>query len=131
VVVLDETGQHGIGECWPNYENLILESTKLRIGTCVIVDGLINARTKHLNGQTGFISKHPRQNHPNFINKPARPDKPQLIVCVAFHDVSLKERSALLEPRFLMEWQEESLRVVQSLTETAALLSDATHHGTM
>jgi hypothetical protein len=129
VVVLDESRRYGMGECWPNYESVVLESTILRLGTRVVVGGLQNAKIKHLNGQVGVISTHPRQGHPVLIDKPACPSKPQLTVCVALSDQSVKERSVLLEPRFLTAWQEESMKVTKSLSETAALLLSGRSEG--
>jgi hypothetical protein len=120
VVVLDESRRYGIGECWPNYENVVLESTMLRLGTHVLVAGLQSARTKHLNGQVGVISTHPKQGHPVLIDRPAHPNKPQLTICVALHDSPV-----ILEPRFLSEWHEESMNVTRSLSVTAALLMSA------
>lgn len=126
VAVLDESRRYGIGECWPAYEDIALESTCLRLGTRVVISGLQNPRTKHLNDQVGIISKHPRQGHPVFVTKNACPASPQLTVCVAFEDAFIKERSALLEPRFLTNWQDACRRNSLTLADQVALLREAT-----
>lgn len=122
VAVLDERRQFGIGECWPAFHDISLESCSLRLGTHVIVDGMGGSKTKHLNGLTGCIAKHPREGHPSFIRKPSNPDKPQLTVCICFDDASAsKVRSALLEPRFITSFEEVALRKARELEETMAM----------
>ena len=109
VTVLDNgTQTYGVGECWPSFHSMSMESSMLRLGTQVAVTGMSGALTKHLNGLTGVIDKHPREHedptlrHPMFIRKAKCPEKPQLVVCVRFHDPrAAGQSSALLEPRFL------------------------------
>merc|ERR1712226_1408086 len=63
--------------------------------------------TKHLNGLTGVICKHPKEGHPSFIRKPACPEKARLTVCIAFDDSSsARTKSALIEPRFIKSFEE-------------------------
>merc|ERR1719375_1861774 len=89
VVVLDSTQQYGIGECWPMYSDVTLTSDALRIGTHVIISGMVGAKTKRMNGLTGHISAHPNPQegqpaggHPLFIRNSLRDG--QLAVCVVF-----------------------------------------------
>lgn len=124
VVVLDSSRRFGRGECWPGFEDIFPDSELLRLGTRVVIGDMQGTRTRHLNGLTGVISEHPRQGHPVFINKSETHATPQLAVCVVFDDCkSAKQRSALLEPRFLKAFDEVTLQTVQSLGEAVAMLS--------
>jgi len=123
VAVLDEARQVGIGECWPGFHDISLVSSMLRLGTQVVISGMGGARTKHLNGLTGTICEHPREGHPSFVRKPSSPDKPQLTVCISFNDPSASSgRAALVEPRFLISFEDATLRATESLEEAASSL---------
>mmetsp|Transcript_103337 Transcript_103337/g.269165 ORF Transcript_103337/g.269165 Transcript_103337/m.269165 type:complete len:543 (+) Transcript_103337:18-1646(+) len=103
VVVLDEDRRIGIGECWPAMSDIVLESSLLRLGSRVCIDNMQGARTRRLNGLMGTISAHPREGHPVFIQKPGEGHRPKLVVCVTFDNPKVAgERSALVEPRFLL-----------------------------
>lgn len=120
--VLDSERRLGIGECWPYYGQIaMLESSVLRLGSRIVVHGMKGQRTKRLNGFSGEVIRHPREGHPSFIAKPSRPDQPQLTVCVRFDDpVGAGERSALIEPRFLLAEPEYFQRVSDSLEKAIA-----------
>jgi len=125
VVVLDPDRRVGIGECWPNFEDIAaIESRLLRAGTRVTLQKLNGARTRHLNGFSGVVSVHPKQGHPTFITKPSAPDHPQLTVCVKFDDpVAAGERSALLEPRFLLPYEDAMDDMTGHLSRALELLA--------
>jgi len=73
-----------------------------KLGTRVVIEEVQNECTKHLNGQTGVVSKHRRHGHPAFVRKPSSPDTPQLVLCIAFDNPEVAgKRSMLLAPRFL------------------------------
>lgn len=96
----------------------------LSLGTRVVINDMHSARTKHFNGLTGVVSAHPRQGHPAFIRKPSCPDTPQLVVCIVFDNAAAaRERSALLEPRFLKPFDEAADEITQSLGATIALVA--------
>jgi hypothetical protein len=97
VVVLDSTCSQGVGECWPDFADVAVESKALRIGRRVVVEGMRGNRFKHLNGLTGTISRHPREGHPTFVKKSAR-----LTVCVVFDSPGVSFK--LMEPRFLTSY---------------------------
>lgn len=102
VVVLDETRCFGIGECWPNFDDLEVESRAWRLGTRVVIDGLMGGRTRHLNGLVGTLVAHPREGHPSFLRKQARLDRPVVALSVRLENpVNPREKSVLLEPRYL------------------------------
>jgi len=123
VVVLDEGWRVGVGECWPCFDDFYLESRALRLGARVVVEGLKGARTRRLNGFSGVVSLHPNEGHPTFIRKPSAPDRPQLTVCVSFDDPDAAgERSVLLEPRFLLPYDEAVEAVSKDLSSTLAAL---------
>jgi len=123
VVVLDAEHRTGVGECWPGFADLHTESCTLRLGSRVVVEGMQSAKTRRLNGLTGVISSHPRQGHPTFVRKPSAPDRPQLTVCVVFDDpVAAGERSALLEPRFLVPYSTVAEQATGSLSAVLATL---------
>jgi hypothetical protein len=118
VVVLDDVTQTGVGECWPSFHDMSMESSMLRLGTQVVVTGMSGARTKHLNGLTGVVAEHPREGHPTFIRRPKCPEKPQLTVCIRFTDPSAaNQSSALLEPRFLEPFDDVAIQTARRLSE--------------
>lgn len=94
VVVLDETRSIGLGECWPELKDLVLENSNWRLGNRVSISGLVG-RTRDLNGMHGTIIAHPREGHPTFVSKPSA--RPRLTFCIRFDGSG----TALLEPRFL------------------------------
>jgi len=101
VVVLDEERRVGIGECWPAFCDLTIESQTLRLGTRVVVEGMQGMQTRRLNGLIGVVSSHPREGHPVFIRK-SDAEHPKLVVCILFDSAQAAgRRSALIEPRFL------------------------------
>lgn len=103
VIVLDETHRFGVGECWPCFEDVRIESCSWRLGSHVRIEGLQGIKTRRLNGFGGVISSHPREGHPTFIHKPAAPDRPQFTLCIRLDDpAAAGEKSVLLEPRFLV-----------------------------
>eukprot|EP00930_Biecheleria_cincta_P033139 TRINITY_DN22952_c0_g1_i1.p1 TRINITY_DN22952_c0_g1~~TRINITY_DN22952_c0_g1_i1.p1 ORF type:complete len:304 (-),score=66.24 TRINITY_DN22952_c0_g1_i1:506-1417(-) len=104
VVVLDESRRYGLGECWPGFEDLIIECRHWRLNSRVCISGLQSSKTNKLNGFCGTICVHKREGHPTLIRKPSMPDKPQLMVCVRLDDPELAgQRVVLLEPCFLQE----------------------------
>jgi len=119
VIVLDETGRYGVGECWPNFVDCVPKSRSLRLGERVVIDGLQGPKTRRLNGHAGFICKHPREGHPTFIRTKASPDSPQLTVCVRLDDPPVaSDKSVLMEPRFLVPYE-------HFLAHAASRLEDA------
>jgi len=123
VIVLDEDRRFGVGECWPNFEDVLVDSCTLRLGTRIVIDGMCGKRTQRFNGHSGTISPHPREGHPVLIRKPSCPDSPQLTVCVLFDNPQeTGEKSALLEPRFLFRYDEAVKRVTKCLGDAVASL---------
>jgi len=113
VVVLDESRRYGVGECWPNFADIQLESEAWHLGSLVVVNGLQRGKSVRLNGLVGTITKHPRNGHPTFIHKPSKPDLAQLTLCVRFQDPEAAgQKSVLLEPKFLTPLQEFSHKAV-------------------
>ena len=108
----------------------------------MIIHGLKNAKLKHLNGLTGLVVAHRSEGHPSFVTKACKAESlvmPMLVVRVQF-DESVRQKSVMLEPRFLVssaELQEEAaehmLRIVKSLSDSAdacgvsCQVIDATH----
>lgn len=124
VTVLDESHRTGIGECWPGFQDLSVTSRAWRLGTHVVICGMQGDRTKHLNGLTGFVSKHPRHDHPTFIRKKSCPNTPQLVLCIVFDNPTVaKERSALLEPRFLKPFDAAAEEMVKCLSDAITNLT--------
>jgi len=122
VAVLDEDRQFGVGECWPGFQDVSIESSTLQLASRVLVAGMTGARTKHLNGLTGVIREHPREGHPIFIRR-SEADNPRLTVCVHFDDpLAAKGRSNLLEPRFLTSFEDAAVREAECLRDVAATL---------
>lgn len=106
VTVLDAFLEAGIGECWPNNSDVSLMSSRLRLGSRVVINGLSSQRTRHLNGVYGTVCKHPRQAHPSFVCKDAVSNvSPRVIVCVRVDARAEGGKTScfLLEPRFLSE----------------------------
>jgi len=125
VAVLDEA-QCGIGECWPGFYDISVTSRAWRLGARVVVKDMLSDRTKHLNGQVGVVSAHPRNGHPSFVRKRSRPDEPQLVLCIVFENPeAARERSALLEPRFLKPFDQcpDELSQLKHLGDMIACLS--------
>merc|ERR1712217_189430 len=119
VVVLDPSGRFGVGESWPSFKDLHVESDKFVLGSRVVVHGMQGARTSRFNDLSGVITSHPREGHPVFIQK--KEDRPLLVVCVLFDDPeSAGQKSALLEPRFLRAFDEAVLEVSKSLRDKLA-----------
>jgi hypothetical protein len=119
--VLDDDCRFGVGQCWPGYGDVIVLSRAFRLGTRIVIDGMKKPR---YNGLTGVIKQHPREGHPVFINKPSLAGKVVFTVCVVFDDPVLAgERSALLEPRFVMLFEDAALRAAQSIGEAVTLLT--------
>jgi len=109
VCVLDESGRCAIGECWPGFGDLELASRTLRLGVRVVIDGCSGARTQLLNGHAGIIVSHSKQGHPCFIRTGRQNDGPQLNVCVRLEQPPTtfqRRRSVLIEPRFLIAFEE-------------------------
>ncbi|CAK0812920.1 unnamed protein product, partial [Prorocentrum cordatum] len=81
VVVLDASERFGVDERYPYFKNIRLVNSAFRLRNRVAVAGLKGARTRHLNGHTGSIERHPTNGHPVFVTvqKPPAPDKTQLI----------------------------------------------------
>lgn len=129
VTVLDSQRRCGIGECWPDFQHVVAESYKLRLGTRVVIHGCSGAQTKHLNGLAGVISAHPKEGHPVFIRKQACPDKPLLSVCILFEDITAaKVKSALLEARFIVPYEEVALQATKQLTDAVDAMSRDVHN---
>jgi hypothetical protein len=124
VAVLDGDMQYGLGECWPCFHDISVRSTMLRLGKQVVITGMSGARTKHLNDLTGTISEHPREGHPSFVRKSKCPECPRLTVCISFNDPdAAKQHSALIEPQFLMPFDDAALQTAQCLQDAVELLS--------
>lgn len=120
VVVLDRSSSQGIGECWPDFVDIDVKSRGLRIGRRVIINGMQGKKTKHLNGMTGTISRHPREGHPTFVKKNEMSGAARLTVCVAFENPGVKR--ALVEPRFLTAYDSAAERETQTLQEVFTVL---------
>jgi len=105
VVVLDESLQCGIGECWPYFKDVLITSTGWRIGNRVTINGLRNKRHAKLNGLTGVVCSHPTHGHPCFVQKASVPDQLRLTICVKLDDCKAAgQKSVLLEPRFFGDY---------------------------
>jgi len=123
VVVLDDSKRIGIGECWPSFKDVCLETCSYRLAQRVVVDGLSGKNTKRLNGCVGSVVEHPREGHPSFIKKPSAPESPILTVCVKFDDASTAgQASMLLEPRFVLPYKDFVDRAVVGLASESAQL---------
>lgn len=104
VAVLDSKLLNVIGECWPYYEDIVVEGRDFRLGANIVVEGLTSKNIVHMNGLAGVIRRHPREGHPSIITKASKTDGEQarITVCVQFKDSAAAGRkTALLEPRFL------------------------------
>jgi len=120
VVVLDQNHRFGAGECWPSFDDVLIQNCKGRLGTRVIIDGLKSAKTKRLNGLRGTISEHPKEGHPTFIRKAAAPLNPQLTLCVELDEPDAGEKLVLLEPRFLMQYDQYMENISSNLGKAIA-----------
>uniref|UniRef100_A0A7S1A9Y4 Uncharacterized protein n=1 Tax=Noctiluca scintillans TaxID=2966 RepID=A0A7S1A9Y4_NOCSC len=120
VVVLDQNHRFGAGECWPSFDDVLIQNCRGRLGTRVIIDGLKGAKTKRLNGLRGTISEHPREGHPTFIRKAAAPLNPQLTLCVELDEPDAGEKLVLLEPRFLMQYDQYMENISSNLGKAIA-----------
>jgi len=126
VVALDNDRRRGIGECWPSFGDVTIESTAWRLGNRVVIHGLQSARTKRFNGLTGTISAHPREGHPTFVRKPAAPDQPLFTLCIRLDDPrAAGQTTVLLEPRFLAPYGDVVVRLSDDLKDVAASLSSS------
>jgi len=127
VIVLDESGRFGRGECWPCFADMELDPDRgpWHLGNRVMIEGLTSSRTKHLNGFSGIIAAHPREGHPTFVRKPADPDRPQLTLCIRLDDPAAagEKGSVLLEPRFLTAHDKFLRQVSGDLSATLAFLN--------
>lgn len=102
VVELDEDQMHGCGECWPEFQRICIESTAWRLGAQVVIQGMRSVKAQTMNGKGGTIIAHPKQGHPCWLTKQSS-EKPLLTLCVRFdHPISRKEKSVMVEPRFLV-----------------------------
>jgi len=121
VTVLDDSRSFGIGECWPCFGDILIDSSYLRIGTRVFVEGMRGTKTQRLNGRTGTVSAHPKQGHPTFIRKPTAPDQPRLTVCVVMDSPPTPdEKAILLEARFLVAYDDVVSRATCDLENALA-----------
>mmetsp|Transcript_4825 Transcript_4825/g.14046 ORF Transcript_4825/g.14046 Transcript_4825/m.14046 type:complete len:276 (+) Transcript_4825:112-939(+) len=121
VAVLDETRRYAIGNCWPCFNDISVQSRAWRLGARVAVSGMKGSATKGFNGCVGTIARHPREGHPSFVCKASAPNTPQLVVCVRFDDAAAAGKvSALLEPRFLVPYEAHLTQVAQDLENATA-----------
>jgi len=121
VTVLDDSRSFGIGECWPCFGDILIESSSLRIGARVVIEGMRSAKMQRLNGHTGIISAHPKQGHPTFIWKPSAPDQPRLTACVVMDSPAAPdEQAVLIEARFLMPYDDVVCRATCDLEKALA-----------
>lgn len=106
VSILDETGRFGVGECWPNFFDVTLLSTTLRLNNRVVVDGCSGPQTRWLNGHAATIVSHKREGHPCFVRSKRHLNRPpQFNVCICLEQPpSPGDRLVLIEPRFLSEY---------------------------
>lgn len=126
VVVLDERGRFGVGECWPMMEDAQLVSRTLRLGSRVLIDGLKGAKTRRLNGSLGTVAAHPREGHPTFVRAKASQEEPHLTVCVRLDEPPTgADRSVLLEPRFLVDQEKLLEQAAYNLGDALATLGSA------
>eukprot|EP00929_Paragymnodinium_shiwhaense_P113226 TRINITY_DN81485_c0_g1_i1.p1 TRINITY_DN81485_c0_g1~~TRINITY_DN81485_c0_g1_i1.p1 ORF type:complete len:353 (+),score=61.06 TRINITY_DN81485_c0_g1_i1:114-1061(+) len=101
VIVLDEEGRFGIGECWPCFKDVV-QVKSWSVDAKVRICGLKGAQATILNGQTGVIRADRKQGHPAFIEKANMPGKPLLVLCIKLDDPeSAGKKTMLIEPRFL------------------------------
>jgi len=102
VFVLDESRRYGVGECWPSFGDVSVQTSHYRLDSQVRLVGLTNSKTIRLNGFTGRVCAHKREGHPVWIHKPADPERPQFTICVRMDDpLGAGEKQVMLEPRFL------------------------------
>lgn len=79
VAQLDEGKTVALGQLWPYFHQLELESTAWRLGARVIIHGLTSKRLQHLNGALGKVGKHPKEGHLVFVTRrPSDPDAQEL-----------------------------------------------------
>eukprot|EP00929_Paragymnodinium_shiwhaense_P059082 TRINITY_DN29575_c0_g1_i1.p1 TRINITY_DN29575_c0_g1~~TRINITY_DN29575_c0_g1_i1.p1 ORF type:complete len:600 (-),score=106.92 TRINITY_DN29575_c0_g1_i1:391-2103(-) len=110
VIVLEEAMRFGLGESWPSFGDITLQSSKLRIGSKVVLDGLTGKQTRRMNSLSGVVIARPRDEqdgHIRFITKASAPTEPLLVVLVKFDDARLAgQASMLVEPRHLVSYEE-------------------------
>lgn len=114
---LDETGRFGAGECWPNFADVKLVSTTLRLGNRVVVDGCSGPQTLWLNGHAGTIVSNKRYGHPCFVHSKRHLSRPpQFNVCICLEQPpSPSERLVLIEPRFLFDFDQFTRQTTERL----------------
>ena len=79
-----------------------------------------NEAITRLNGLRGTISEHPKEGHPTFIRKAAAPLNPQLTLCVELDEPDAGEKLVLLEPRFLMQYDQYMENISSNLGKAIA-----------
>lgn len=123
VAVLDDSHSLCLGELWPNFEDVTIQSQDWRLGSRVMIGGFTSSKARQLNGMLGTITSHPRSGHPTFICKPTSPEKARLTLCIRLDDTSPGSASpnqcVLIEPQFLRNRRASVADVVDSLTTVA------------
>jgi len=100
-VVLDDKRRTAIGECWPSFQDLRVDSDIARLGARVRLSGFRSASKRQYNDCVGTVVAHPQEGHPCFIQKSGLP--PVAVVCVRLDCASAcsKPPSLMVEWRFL------------------------------
>eukprot|EP00930_Biecheleria_cincta_P073850 TRINITY_DN61120_c0_g1_i1.p1 TRINITY_DN61120_c0_g1~~TRINITY_DN61120_c0_g1_i1.p1 ORF type:complete len:588 (+),score=87.52 TRINITY_DN61120_c0_g1_i1:46-1809(+) len=104
VAVLDATKSFCIGECCPEFSEILPVNSDWRVGSRLIIGGLQSSHMKHLNGLIGVVHPHRRHGHPCFLPRPGDSDDGNLWlnICLRLEDPEKASMHAvLLEPSLL------------------------------
>jgi len=104
VAVLDATKSFCIGECCPEFSEILPVNSDWRVGSRLIIGGLQSSHMKHLNGLIGVVHPHRRHGHPCFLPRPGDSDDGNLWLnlCLRLEDPEKASMHAvLLEPSLL------------------------------
>lgn len=104
VAVLDATKSFCIGECCPQFSEMLPVNSDWRAGSRLVICGLQSSHMKHLNGLTGVVHPHKRHGHPCFMTRSGGSDDGNLWlnICIRLEDHQKASMHAvLLEPSLL------------------------------
>jgi len=104
VAVLDATKSFCIGECNPEFSDILPVNSDWRVGSRLIIGGLQSSHMKHMNGLVGVVHPHRRHGHPCFLPRPddSGDGNLWLNICLRLEDPEKASMHAvLLEPSLL------------------------------
>lgn len=104
VAVLDATKSFCIGECCPEFSEVLPVNSDWRVGSRLIIGGLQSSHMKHLNGLIGVVHPHRKHGHPCFLPRPGDSDDGNLWlnICLRLENPEKASMHAvLLEPSLL------------------------------